>query len=452
MAQKLYSIRHLRRTIVLAALLVILALARPAAAQQGRGPIFTVNVEGVVTSVTIGQLQRALHLAEAADANALIIRLSSSGAVLRDVRPFAGEIARARVPVVVYVTPSGTASGAAGALFLSAAHISALAPDTSFGSPYPLTQVDATLSQQTRDLVLDSVVDQIRRWNADRGRNTDWVDRAVREGVVMTNEQAAATRPPTVDLVAADQQELMALLEGRTVKLEDGRTVQLATLGRSVTPVDASAWESLRLALANPTVAFVLLVMGALALCLEFSAPGSSVFAGIGVVLLIAAALGLLVLPIRWWALLLLLLALGLIFAEFFAHAHGGLAVTGLGLLTAGALTLIDPAQAPGAVIALWVVVLVGLAVATFVALGIWLALRSRDRPVTTGQEAMVGKLAEVRQRLDPDGMVFVEGALWRAISEDGPAEAGDWVRVTAVHELRLIVRRLDTEEVKRKT
>jgi membrane-bound serine protease (ClpP class) len=306
--------------------------------------------------------------------------------------------------------------------------------------------VDDALTQQTRDLVLDSVTNQIRAWNAQRGRNTEWVDRAVREGVVLNNEQASALSPPAVDLVAASQDELLTLLNGRQVKLQDGHSVQLATLGRGVTSIEPTIWESLRLALANPTVAFVLLVLGALSLCLEFAAPGTTLFAGVGIVLLVAAGLGLLALPLNWWAALLLALALALIVAEFVAYTHGALAVTGLALLTVGALNLIDAEQAPGVLIAVWVVVLVGLALATLVALGIWLAVRSRDQPAATGQAAMVGKLAEVRQRLDPDGMVFVEGALWQAISEDGSVEIGDWVRVTAVHNLRLVVRSLATE------
>jgi membrane-bound serine protease (ClpP class) len=428
--------------------LLCVVLDRPAAmAQAARGPILVAEAQGTLTSVTIGYLRRALNLAEASDASALIIQLGSGGGVLRDMRPFAVEIAKARVPVVVYVAPAGTESGAAGALFLSAAHISVMAPGTSFGSPGPLTRVDAALTQQTRDLVLDSVTNQIRDWNAARGRNTDWVDRAVREGVVLTNEQATSTNPPTVDLVAADQEELLKLLDGRVVKLADGRDVQLTTLGRDSTLVVPTLWERLRLALADPTVAFVLLVIGALAIYLEIAAPGTTIFAGIGAVLLAGSVVGLLALPVRWWSVLLLLLAFGLIGAEFFMPTHGALAVTGIALVVVGALTLIDPAQAPDTAIALWVVLLVALALATFAAIGVWLALRTREQPVTTGQEGMIGKLAEVRLRLDPEGMVFVEGALWQAVSEDGAAEAGDWVRVVAMHDLRLIVRRLETKD-----
>jgi membrane-bound serine protease (ClpP class) len=163
-------------------------------------------------------------------------------------------------------------------------------------------------------------------------------------------------------------------------------------------------------------------------------------------VLLAGAVVGLVSLPVRWWSVLLLLLAFGLIGMEFFTPAHGALVITGIALLIVGGLTLIDPAQAPETAIALWVVLLVALGLATVAAIGVWLALRTRTQPVTTGQEAMIGKLAEVRQRLDPEGMVFVEGALWQAVSQDGMAEAGDWVRVVAMHDLRLIVRRIDKE------
>ena len=244
--------------------------------------------------------------------------------------------------------------------------------------------------------------------------------------------------------MAASSAELLTLLEGRQVRLQDGRTLTIAALGRTVVEVGPTAWESLRLALADPTLAFVLLVLGVIAIGLEFAAPGTSLFAGIGVVLLLAAGLGLVVLPLRLWALGLLVLALALMAGEFVAHTHGALAIAGMALMTVSALNIIDPAQAPGTFIAVWAIVLVGLALATFVALAVWLALRSRQRPVTTGQEAMVGKLAEVRQRLAPDGMVFIDGALWQAIVDGEAAEPGEWVRVVSVHNLHLVVRHLD--------
>ncbi len=428
------------------ALTLLHLLVTPPAQAQVRGPIYIVEASEIITDVTVDYLRRALQLAEASDATALIIELQAEGAVLRAVRPFAGDIATARVPVVVYVAPAGTDAGAAGAFLLSAAHIAAMAPDTSFGAPVPLATVDEVLTEQTRELVLASVTDQMRDWNADRGRSTDWVDQAVREGVIRTNAQAFATTPPAVDLIARDRAELLTLLQGRTVALANGNTVELETLGRTLQPIEPSLWEQLLLLLANPTIAFLLLVMGGIAIYAELVSPSVGIAAGLGAILLLGALFGLIVLPIRLISLTGLLIAFLLIIADLYTPSHGGLTIMGLGLLIVSALTLIDTTQAPNVFVALWAIMLVVLGIGSFVALGIWLIMRTRTQPITTGQEGLIGRLAEVRQTLDPDGMVFVEGALWRAISESGTVERGEWVRVRAIHGTRLIVQRLDSD------
>jgi membrane-bound serine protease (ClpP class) len=413
---------------------------------QERGSVYTVQVDGIVTSVKIDFLRRALRTAEANDATALIIQLSNNGAVLRAIRPFAIELAEAEVPVVVYVAPSGTEAGAPGAFFLSAAHIAAMAPETSFGTPLPLAEVDQTLSEQTQDLVLDDVVQQLRAWNEARGRNTDWINDAVREGVVRTNQQAISTEPPTIDLIASDMDELLVLLEGRVVELVNGEELQLQTLDKTMRTIEPNLWENFLLLLANPTVAFVLLVLGAIAIYSELATPNVGVAAGLGTVLLLGALVGLLVLPVRWLSLLGLVLAFTLIAADLYLPTQGTLTVTGLVLLIIGAMTLIDTAQAPNVFVALWAIIIVALAIAAFAAVTIWLVVRTSSTPVATGQEGLVNRLAEVRKTLDPEGFVFVDGALWRAISEDGVIEAHEWVRISAVHDLRLMVRRIDTE------
>ncbi|NOK58140.1 MAG: nodulation protein NfeD [Chloroflexi bacterium AL-N10] len=441
-------IRFLWQVAVLTLLLcAIVSEAVPqVTAQTSDGPIYTIDIQGPVTSVTINYMRRALQQAESSDATALIVNMNSQGGVLRAMRPFAGELAEAEIPVVLYITPAGTNSGAAGTFFLSAAHVSALAPDTSFGSAYPLAEVDETLSQQTQDLVLDSVTDQLRTWNTAQGRNTDWLDQAVRDGAILTNEQAIKLEPPAVDVIAADQDQLLTLLEGRTVTLSDGSSATLQTQGRTTTPINLTLWESFRLALATPTIAFILLILGAIAIYIELTIPGTSVFVGIGGILLIGALAGFIVLPIQWWAMLLLLLALVLIGAEFFVTAHGGLTVAGLALVVVSALNLVDPAQAPGTAVAVWAIILIVLSLGAVAALGVWLAFHARSRPVATGQEGLIGQLAEVRQRLDPDGMVFVDGALWRAVSENGVVENGDWVKVTSMRNLRLVVQRINED------
>lgn len=430
---------------VLLALIPFIASAIPVRAQVA-GPVFEVQVDGVMSRYALSYLRRAVHEAEAADATALIIRLSSEGAVLRDVRRFAAEVADAQVPIVVYVTPSGTRSGAAGALLLSASHIAAMAPDTSFGAGQPLAEPDPGLTEQTRELFVNEVIDQLGAWNRTRGRSDAWIDQAVRTGAMLSNEQAIALDPPAVDIVVRDDDELLTALEGRLVTLADGSQHTLTTLGRQATPITPSFGEQLLLFLASPTVAFLLLIMAGMAIYAEIVSPTIGLLAGIGVILLIASFAGLLALPVHWISVIGLVFAFGLIMTDLFVPTHGALTVLGLATLVVSALTLIDAAQAPGVAVAVWAIVIVAVLIAGFAALGIYLAVHTRNTPVTTGQEGLVGRMAEVRKRLEPEGMVFVEGALWRAISEDGDVEPGEWVRVTGIYELRLSVRRLDGE------
>jgi membrane-bound serine protease (ClpP class) len=420
----------------------------PAQTVPGNGPVYAVAIESTLNQATISFVRRSLQVAEAARANALIITLSTGGGVLRDLRPLAAELVAAEVPVIVFISPAGTQAGAPGAFLASAAHISAMAPQTSFGSAYPLVQLDAALSRSSSALVADSVADQLRDWNRARNRNLAWIEQAVQQGAILTNQQAIALTPPAVDLVAADQQQLFTLLDGRVIVLANGASVQLATMAQQPTRISPSFTESIWQLLAEPNTVFALLVLGALAIYLEFAAPGTSFFAGVGVILLITAGIGLLALPVQWWAIGLIVLGLLLIGLEFAVTSHGGLTIAGLVLLTAGGLTMVDPLQAPGAGVALWAVLSIVIGLGGILLLGFMLALQVRKQPTSTGSESMIGRLAEVRQRLDPQGMVFVEGALWQAVSEDGAVEIGDWVRVTAVHRLRLLVKPVDTDKV----
>ncbi len=429
------------------AILVSLLAAPVAAQEQSDGPLYQVQLDGVITGMSSGYIQRALRQAEASNATALIIRLSSEGAVLRVVRPLAGDIAASAVPVVVYVAPSGTDSGAAGAYFLRAAHVAAMAPDTSFGSTVPLVNGTSIRDEQARARLFDEVVAQLGEWNERQERASDWVDTAVREGIVLNNAQASASEPPAINLVARDTDELLTLLDGRVVTMESGEQRELATLGRSPRVLEPTLWEALLMLLASPTVAFLLLVMAAMAIYAELVSPTVGILAGIGAVLLLAALVGLLALPVQWLSVLLIVLAFLVIGADLFLPSHGALTVFGLAMLILGALNLFDPAQAPGVTVALWAIVMVSLVIVVFAVIALALILRLRSRSVTTGQEGLIGRLAEVRARLAPDGMVFVDGALWRAYSEDGEIEVGELVQVVSTHDLRLVVRRMTPEQ-----
>ncbi len=416
-------------------------LVQPVAA-QARGPLFTVELSGVVSTHTVDYLRRTLREAEANDAELLLIELGVTGAVLRDVRLVAADLANASVPVVVFVPP-GIASGAAGSWLLAASHVAAMAPNTSFGVPVPLIEANANLGEQARELLLNEAILQLGSWSRDRGRNDGWVEPAVREGIVLSNAQAIELTPPAINLVARDREELLTLLEGQVVVLADGETRTLRTLGQPTKPLEPTLWEMLLMLLANPTVAFLLLIMAGFAAYAELVTPTLGVLAGLALILLMMALVGLFALPVRWLAVMGLFLAFGLVAADLFLPSQGTVTVLGLVLLVVSAMMMFDNAQAPGVAVAFWAIVLVAVLIAAFATVGVLLAVRARNAPVTTGQEGLVGRLAEVRKRLEPEGMVFVEGALWRALSEDGEIEIGEWVRVTGVYDLRLMVKRL---------
>ncbi len=426
--------------------LIWLSIA-PRVGSQPVQPLYQVEYEGVLTSYAAGYIRRALREAEAANAQALLVKLTPQGTVLAEARALAKEIAEARVPVIIYISPAGHDAGAAGTWLLAAAHIAAMAPDSRFGIAAPLFAPVTGVSETTQDLLLEEQVQQFETWGAARQRNVTWAEQALRSGFIATAGQAIETTPPIIDIVARDLSELLQRLEGRVVTLSDGTQITLSTLGVRPLIIEVNLVEAVLLILANPTVVFFLLIMAGLAFYAEFLSPTVGILAGLGVLLLAGAIIGMIALPVQWLSVLGILIAFGLVAADLFVPSHGTLTVIGVGVMIASSLTLFDSTQAPGVAVALWAIILVALLIALFAIGGIWLALRSRNRPVVTGQEVLIGRLAEVRKRLDPEGMVFVEGALWRAVCENGVAEEGEYVRVTGIYALRLTVRRIDPQE-----
>ncbi|MBA3947756.1 MAG: nodulation protein NfeD, partial [Herpetosiphonaceae bacterium] len=319
---------------------------------QAEGTIYRVEAAHGLTAPAARLISRALTEATAADAQALLIEISDGGAVMDVARPLAREAAAAHIPVVVWIGPRGTKGGAGGALLLTAAHIAAMAPGTSAGVAQPLVDVSSSFSATTQQQVVDDFATTLRGWQLEHGRNADWADRAARAGAIISSEEAQAATPPVIDVVAADETELLQTLEGRIVKLGDGTSRQVRTLGARVVTVDATAWEMVSQLLALPTVAFLCLVLAALALGLELSAPGVTVPGVGGVVLLIAALYGLWEAQVRPLAIIALLGGLVLLCAEPLVLAHGGLAAGGLVLLVVGALWLNDPSRNPGLAVA----------------------------------------------------------------------------------------------------
>jgi membrane-bound serine protease (ClpP class) len=439
------SKRGAARIVGLLGLLLALCAGVSAAGAQDRGPIVEVVVDRGLTPPAVSHVRRALREATAAEATALVINLRNGGGVLDSAWELARELAAADVPVVVWIGPGPVPGGPTGALLLAASDIAAMAPDSTAGFALPLASVEGRFSLQTRQLVLEEVVQESVAWQRDRGRNAEWIERAVRAGAIVDAQRARAMDPPVIDLVAADGEELVTALHGRTVATAEASR-SLDTLGTARVAIGRGALEWLAQTLAVPTVAFLLFVLGAVAIYLEATAPGTGVPGVSGVVLVIAAFYGFYQAEVRLAAVLLLSAGMVLVGLEHVVMAHGGLTVAGLLLLVAGAFWLVDPARTPG--LGVEPLAVAGTAGMLLLAVGVLVALavRVRHREPVTGKEALIGQIAEVRQALDPEGQVFVAGALWSAWSDEGPVPVGDLVEIAGIENLRLYVRRIVPE------
>src|SRR3712207_5643118 len=264
---------------------------------QGAGPVYYVTVDYGLTNPAFVMVRRALREAEAINATALIVQVGGGGS-LPAAWPLARELAAARVPVVVYIAPQGAHSGPVGTLLLAASHIAAMAPQSSVGFAQPLVDVPAGFSSATQQLVVDETAAQVAEWARRRGRNADWFGQAVRSGAIIDAERARELEPPVIDLIVT-QDELLTGLQGRRVTLQNGEERTLQTLGADVRPVDPTLWEGLGQLLAVPTVAFVLFVLGGIAVYFELANPGIGIPGVAGGLLIIAALTGFVLAEVR---------------------------------------------------------------------------------------------------------------------------------------------------------
>ena len=424
----------------LAPLLLPLALAAltvPATLPAGPGPgdILVLTVRGPITPAIADYVERGVARGGDTGAALVVLELDTPGGLDSSMRVITQAILNAAVPVAVFVAPSGSRAASAGTFITLAADVAAMAPGTTLGAAHPVSLVGSTDETMAAKIANDAAA-YIRSLAERHGRNGDWAEKAVRESASLTETQALAAH--VVDLVAPDLPALLAALEGREVQRPEGAVI-LRTAGRPVTrlPMD---WRGRLLGLlADPNVAYLLLVVGGLGVFFELSHPGV-IFPGvIGGICLILAFYSLQALPVSAAGALLLVLAGLLFFAELKVASSGILGVGGIVALTFGSLMLVRT-PLPWLRISL-VVVLPTVAVTAFAVLVVLrLVLRARRLPPSGGREGMVGAVGEALADLTPRGQVFVRGETWEAESPQA-VRRGDRVRVVAVRGLTLEVR-----------
>ena len=416
---------------------IIFAVAAGLAAQAWAAApkVVIADVDGVVHPITVEIVAGAIAQARQENASLLILRLNTPGGLMDAMRETIQEIVASPVPVATFVAPSGGRAASAGFFLLESGDVAAMAPATNTGAAHPVLmtgEMDAVMKEK----VENDAAASMRSITTKRDRNSALAETAVRQSKSFTEKEALENH--LIDLVAADVPALLAALDGRMVTRFDGHT-QTLVLQRATIETYQRTWrQRLISAIADPNIALVLLVIGALSIYIEFSSPGLVAPGVVGAILVLLGLSAISVLPINWLGAALLLVSFTLFALEAKFAAHGVLAVGGTVSMVLGAVMLID---SPLPELRIHWSTAVGLALPfSLITFGlVSLALRARRNKVVTGDAGMIGEIGSAVTDLAPAGKVFVHGEYWNAVA---PANlpAGARVRVIAIRQLTLTV------------
>jgi len=413
--------------------LIVLALFT-AAGQAPSPRVVAVPVDGVVHPITVEIINHAIEQAQAEHAVVLLIRLNTPGGLLDATRQIIQQLSASPIPVVTYVTPSGARAASAGFFLLEAGDIAAMSPGTNTGAASPVL-IGQQMDPVMREKVENDAAALLRSMTSRRGRNSQLAEDAVRKAKAFTEKEALDQK--LIDLIASDEQQLFKLLDGREITRWDGRKQVLHVAGATVTEVRETVRERLIGAIADPNIGFILLVLGALGIYVEFSSPGL-IFPGVaGAILVLLALSALTILPINWVGVALLALAVALFVLEAKFTSHGILGIGATVSMVLGAMLLIN--GPPEIRIHFTTAVAVAVPFAAITMFLVSIVMQARRNKVVTGASGMIGEEGITRTGLDPEGQILVRGEIWDALAS-AHVPAGARVRVKGMAGLKLLV------------
>jgi membrane-bound serine protease (ClpP class) len=402
--------------------------------------VLVLNVKGIINPVMADYLARGINEAEDRNSVACVVQLDTPGGLDTAMRDMVQSIVNARVPIIVYVSPSGARAASAGVFITVAAHVAAMAPNTAIGAASPVSigsEGEQEMSETMKEKVMNDAAAYIRSLAESHDRNVDWAEKAVREAVSASETEALDLK--VIDIVSPTLETLLHEIDGRIVTLLGGSQIVLNTSSAQVSYMEMTWIEDFLLAISDPNLAFILLGLAGIGLWVEITNPGL-VFPGVfGALSLIFGLFSLGNLPVNIAGILLIVLAFILFIVEALViPGFGAAGIGGIISLIFGALILFK--GGPMYQIDPWVIVVVVICVAAFMAFIIFKLLKTRQLKSQTGSEELVGDTAVAREVLDPEGRVFCHGELWTAISEDGRIEVGETVIIKKVTGLKLFV------------
>ncbi|OGN94954.1 MAG: hypothetical protein A2Y89_06775 [Chloroflexi bacterium RBG_13_51_18] len=431
--------KKISRILILVSFL-LLAVLMVSGVRAQTPAVYVITIQGTINPVLVDYVERGIEEAEDNGARALIIQMDTPGGLDTAMRDIVKLIVNSRVPVVVYVAPSGSRAASAGVFITIAAHVAAMSPNTAIGAAHPVSigeEGEQAMSETMEDKVVNDAAAYIRSIAEAHNRNIEWAEKAVRESVSATEREALELN--VIDLIAADLDDLVAQLDGRQVTMINNQVITLQTAGAAIVDVPMKAIESFLYTLADPNIAYLLLSIATLGIMAELFNPGL-IFPGIvGGISLLMAFYSLGVLPVNYAGILLIVLAIGLFIGEVLTTTFGIFTIGGLVSLVAGSLVLFKGAS-PEFQIDPWLIAIVCIVITAFMAFLIQRAIVAHRRQAYTGREELIGKTATVKVALNPEGMVLYKGERWTAISESGDVKTGEDVVIKKMDGLVLYV------------
>ena len=427
---KAFSMFHHLKVLFCAAALSC-AVALPTSAQ-----VLKIVINDTIHPITNEYIGRALSAAEQNKDQAVLIELNTPGGLLESTRDIMEKILASPVPVIVYVTPSGSRAASAGFFILESADVAAMAPATNTGAAHPVTIGGGKMDEVMKQKVENDSAAFMRSVASKRGRNVEVAESAVRESKSFTEQEALSQK--LIDYIAPTEQDLFKQMQGKLIKRFNGQTVTLNLMNQPVVRFPMTLKQRILAFIMDPNIAFILLTVGALALYAEFNHPGAVLPGTVGLIFILLAAFALNLLPTRFAALALIIGAFVLFALEAKFASHGVLTIGGIVLLTLGALLLVD-APIPEMRVHLLTALSVSIPLGIITAFLMSIALQARRNKVVTGAQGLVGEIGIAQTALAPQGKVFVHGELWDAISSVN-LPVGERVVVRSVDGLELQV------------
>ncbi|MFH1349486.1 MAG: nodulation protein NfeD [Pseudomonadota bacterium] len=419
-------------------IMVAVTFLVPSSVASKEREVLIMDLEGPINPGNATFMTRGLKGAEERGTAMVIIRLDTPGGLASSMRSMVKDILNSKIPIVVYVAPKGAGAASAGVMVTVSAHVAAMAPGTNIGAAHPVTAGGKDMEKTMTQKVLNDMASYGRGIAQEKKRNAEWVEKAIRESVSITAEEAV--KKNVVDLVASDIDELLKLLDGREIILKDAK-ITLKTQDLTKRYYKPGIRDKILKTISDPNIAYILMMIGLAGLYFELAHPGV-IFPGvIGAISLILAFYSFQTLPVNYAGLLLIALAIIFFIAEIKVASYGVLSLGGLISLTLGSIMLFEDVGVSLRLMMPTIVMVGGFFIVVST-----LAFRAYRSKPKSGMEGLVGEEGLVRETLDPEGRIFVHGELWRAIARE-KIEPGERVEVEGADGLILKVKRAPQKE-----